>query len=91
MSSILPFLSQSGISLHVGCRAWFQEAHVCTKFHTCAQNTMVFFFQIFVRLKPVAEKEMYQLMKAFLLKPKDRQQLLQQLTPVYYLKVTGIK
>lgn len=64
---------------------------MCTKFHTCAQNTMVVFFQIFVRLKPVAEKEMYQLMKAFLLKPKDRQQLLQQLTPVYYLKVTGIK
>lgn len=62
--------------------------------HTCAPNFIhvhktrwcFFFFQIFVRLKPVAEKEMYQLMKAFLLKPKDRQQLLQQLTPVYYLK-----
>lgn len=61
--------------------------------HTCAPNFIHvrktrwwFFFQIFVRLKPVAEKEMYQLMKAFLLKPKDRQQLLQQLTPDCYLK-----
>lgn len=54
--------------------------------YMCTKHDGVFFFQIFVRLKPVAEKEMYQLMKAFLLKPKDRQQLLQQLTPDYYLK-----